>query len=120
MNREQLKQLENIFSATADNLRANTRLRYSEFWIPVLGLIFFSSSKHLFAKYSSLFNPGSEQKGDEGDDLQGESERFNAHWGWFATIHHLSETSILKITGDTAVTDLNFIFVLNYLISLIF
>ena len=57
----------------------------------------------------------SDQEGDQDDDRQGESERFNAHWGWFATIHHLSETAILKITGDKSITDLNFVFVLNYL-----
>ena len=40
MNREQLKQLEaNLWSA-ADNLRANSDLKASEYGTPVLGLIF--------------------------------------------------------------------------------
>jgi len=54
------------------------------------------------------------QEGD-GEDQDSEQSRFSSHWGWFATIHHLSKTSILSITGDKAITDLNFIFVLNYL-----
>jgi len=31
------------------------------------------------------------------------------------TLYNLSETNILSITGDKALTELNFIFVLNYL-----
>ena len=40
---------------------------------------------------------------------------FNKHWGWFSTIYHLSQTSILSITGDDSIPQLNFVFVLNYL-----
>jgi type I restriction enzyme M protein len=40
MNREQLKQLENDLWSAADNLRANSDLKASEYGTPVLGLIF--------------------------------------------------------------------------------
>lgn len=40
MNREQLKQLEDDLWAAADNLRANSDLKASEYSTPVLGLIF--------------------------------------------------------------------------------
>jgi len=40
LNKEQLKQLENDLWAAADNLRANSDLKASEYSTPVLGLIF--------------------------------------------------------------------------------
>ena len=40
MNKEQLKQLEDDLWAAADNLRANSDLKASEYSTPVLGLIF--------------------------------------------------------------------------------
>ncbi|PKL95278.1 MAG: hypothetical protein CVV18_06150, partial [Gammaproteobacteria bacterium HGW-Gammaproteobacteria-8] len=40
MNKEQLKQLEDTLWAAADNLRANSDLKASEYSTPVLGLIF--------------------------------------------------------------------------------
>ena len=40
MNREQLKQLEDDLWSAADNLRANSDLKASEYGTPVLGLIF--------------------------------------------------------------------------------
>lgn len=40
MPREQLKQLEDDLWSAADNLRANSDLRASEYGTPVLGLIF--------------------------------------------------------------------------------
>jgi len=51
------------------------------------------------------------------DEDSGEtvSKTFNQHWGWFATIYQLSKSDILKVTGDTSITKLNFIFCLNYL-----
>ena len=75
--------------------------------------LFFSTRKQLLSKYSSLFTP--QQKTEEGDDEQSEGASFSEHWGWFATIYHLSKTSILNITGDKSITDLNFVFALNYL-----
>ena len=75
--------------------------------------LFFSSRKQLLSKYSSLFTP--QQEREEGDDEQDQGTSFSEHWGWFATIYHLSKSSILNITGDKAITDLNLTFVLNYL-----
>lgn len=48
MNTEQLKQLENDLWAAADNLRANTDLKSTEYAAPVLGLIFlkFADNKY--------------------------------------------------------------------------
>ena len=40
MNKDQLKQLEDDLWAAADNLRANSDLKASEYSTPVLGLIF--------------------------------------------------------------------------------
>ena len=40
MTNEQLKQLETDLWSAADNLRANSDLKSSEYAIPVLGLIF--------------------------------------------------------------------------------
>jgi type I restriction enzyme M protein len=49
MNQEQLKQLEADLWAAADNLRANTDLKSSEYATPVLGLIFlkFADNKYV-------------------------------------------------------------------------
>ncbi len=62
MNREQLKQLEDDLWSAADNLRANTDLKSSEYATPVLGLIFlkFADNKYsqaepaILAEYEKL------------------------------------------------------------------
>ncbi|MFZ9739393.1 MAG: type I restriction-modification system subunit M [Prochlorotrichaceae cyanobacterium] len=62
MNREQLRQLENDLWSAADNLRANTDLKSSEYATPVLGLIFlkFADNKYsqaepiILAEYEKL------------------------------------------------------------------
>ncbi|MGA0199614.1 MAG: type I restriction-modification system subunit M N-terminal domain-containing protein, partial [Prochlorotrichaceae cyanobacterium] len=62
MNREQLRQLENDLWSAADNLRANTDLKSSEYATPVLGLIFlkFANNKYsqaepaILAEYEKL------------------------------------------------------------------
>ena len=52
MNTEQLKQLENDLWSAADNLRANTVLKSSEYATPVLGLTFlkFVDNKYALAE----------------------------------------------------------------------
>ena len=52
MNVEQLKQLEKDLWAAADNLRANSDLKSSEYATPVLGLIFlkFADNKYTLAE----------------------------------------------------------------------
>lgn len=52
MNKDQLKQLEDDLWAAADNLRANTDLKSSEYATPVLGLIFlkFADNKYSLNK----------------------------------------------------------------------
>lgn len=52
MNKHQLKQLEDDLWAAADNLRANTDLKSSEYATPVLGLIFlkFADNKYALAE----------------------------------------------------------------------
>ncbi|MDF7800995.1 class I SAM-dependent DNA methyltransferase [Pontiellaceae bacterium B1224] len=56
MNTEQLKQLENDLWAAADNLRANSDLKSSEYATPVLGLIFlkFADNKYALAEKAIL------------------------------------------------------------------
>jgi hypothetical protein len=52
---------------------------------------------------------------EEGTERDFEQNTFSEHWGWFSTLYHLSKSSILTITGDKNITDLNLIFVFNYL-----
>lgn len=56
MNAEQLKQLEKALWAAADNLRANSDLKSSEYATPVLGLIFlkFADNKYANAEKAIL------------------------------------------------------------------
>lgn len=51
MNRDQLKQLEDDLWAAADNLRANSDLRASEYGTPVLGLIFLKFADINYRRY---------------------------------------------------------------------
>lgn len=51
MNRDQLKQLENDLWAAADNLRANSDLKSSEYATPVLGLIFLKFADNNYRRY---------------------------------------------------------------------
>lgn len=60
MNKEQLKQLEDDLWAAADNLRANTDLKSSEYATPVLGLIFlkFADNKYSAAEADIIAEHG--------------------------------------------------------------
>ena len=51
MNRDQLKQLENDLWAAADNLRANSDLKSSEYATPALGLIFLKFADNNYRRY---------------------------------------------------------------------
>lgn len=51
MNKEQLKQLEDDLWAAADNLRANSDLKASEYGTPVLGLIFLKFADINYRRY---------------------------------------------------------------------
>ena len=53
MNREQLKQLENDLWSAADNLRANSDLKASEYGTPVLGLIFLKFADINYRRYEA-------------------------------------------------------------------
>jgi type I restriction enzyme M protein len=56
MNSEQLKQLENNLWAAADNLRANTDLKSSEYATPVLGLIFLKFADNKYSRAERAIN----------------------------------------------------------------
>lgn len=56
MNAEQLKQLENDLWAAADNLRANTDLKSSEYATPVLGLIFLKFADNKYSRAEKAIN----------------------------------------------------------------
>ena len=56
MNLEQLKQLENDLWAAADNLRANTDLKSSEYATPVLGLIFLKFADNKYRRAERTIN----------------------------------------------------------------
>jgi len=70
MNKEQLKQLEQDLWRAADNLRANSDLKASEYSTPVLGIIFlrFADNKYrqyeaeIFAEYNKLQGKRTEKK----------------------------------------------------------
>lgn len=53
MNREQIKQLEKDLWAAADNLRANSDLKSSEYSTPVLGLIFLKFADNKYRQYEA-------------------------------------------------------------------
>jgi type I restriction enzyme M protein len=56
MNTEQLKQLEKDLWSAADNLRANTDLKSSEYATPVLGLIFLKFADNNYARAEQAIN----------------------------------------------------------------
>jgi len=56
MNTEQLKQLEDDLWAAADNLRANTDLKSSEYATPVLGLIFLKFADNKYSRAEKTIN----------------------------------------------------------------
>lgn len=57
MNTEQLKQLEKDLWSAADNLRANTDLKSTEYATPVLGLIFLKFADNNYARTEQAINP---------------------------------------------------------------
>ncbi|MDQ6996579.1 MAG: class I SAM-dependent DNA methyltransferase, partial [Mariprofundus sp.] len=56
MNTEQLKQLEKDLWSAADNLRANTDLKSTEYATPVLGLIFLKFADNNYARAEKVIN----------------------------------------------------------------
>lgn len=52
---------------------------------------------------------------DEGGDEEQNEISIGQHYGWLFTLYELAETPILHITGDKSITDINVIFVFNYL-----
>lgn len=56
---------------------------------------------------------------DARDDQEGDEEQdqtsIGEHYGWLLTLYELAETSILSITGDQSITDINIVFAFNYL-----
>ena len=56
MNTEQLKQLEKDLWSAADNLRANTDLKSTEYATPVLGLIFLKFADNNYARAEQAIN----------------------------------------------------------------
>ncbi len=56
MNTEQLKQLEKDLWSAADNLRANTDLKSSEYATPVLGLIFLKFADNNYSRAEQAIN----------------------------------------------------------------
>jgi len=56
VNKEQLKQLEDDLWAAADNLRANSDLKSSEYATPVLGLIFLKFADNKYSRAEAAIN----------------------------------------------------------------
>ena len=61
MNTEQLKQLEKDLWSAADNLRANSDLKSTEYATPVLGLIFLKFADNNYARAEQAINSEFEQ-----------------------------------------------------------
>lgn len=61
MNAEQLKRLENDLWSAADNLRANTGLKSSEYATPILGLIFLRFADNKYQQYEASIKAEFEQ-----------------------------------------------------------
>jgi type I restriction enzyme M protein len=57
MIKEQLKQLEADLWSAADNLRANSDLKSSEYAIPVLGLIFLKFADNNYRRHEAEIYP---------------------------------------------------------------
>jgi type I restriction enzyme M protein len=62
MTRDQLKQLEDQLWRAADNLRANSDLKASEYSIPVLGLIFLKFADNKFRQHEQAIQAEFEKK----------------------------------------------------------
>jgi type I restriction enzyme M protein len=56
MTKDQLKQLERELWNAADNLRANSDLKSSEYSTPVLGLIFLKFADNNYRRYEPRFS----------------------------------------------------------------
>jgi hypothetical protein len=54
---------------------------------------------------------------DERSDEEKEQDKtsISAHYGWLFILNQLAESSVLHITGDKCITDLNTIFAFDYL-----
>lgn len=68
MTREQLKKLEDRLWIAADNLRANSDLKASEYSIPVLGLIFLKFADNIYRQHEAAIQAEFEKK--EGTRLE--------------------------------------------------
>ena len=53
--------------------------------------------------------------GGSDEEQKQDKKSISAHYGWLYILHQLGESPILQITGDKCLTDLNVIFVFNYL-----
>jgi type I restriction enzyme M protein len=62
MTRDQLKQLEDRLWTAADNLRANSDLKASEYSIPVLGLIFLKFADNIYRQHEAAIQAEFEKK----------------------------------------------------------
>ena len=66
---------------------------------------------------SQIYSPQAPRDSDKGTDENPTEEKTTIaeHYGWLYTLYSLDETNILSITGDKCLTDLNVIFVFNYM-----
>jgi hypothetical protein len=76
--------------------------------------VLFNDRNVRFKQYS-LFKEQDDETGGDGFEEDTDRGSVAQHYGWWWTLYHLSKTNILSITGDEALTDINFITVLNYL-----
>ena len=76
---------------------------------------FFRFQNNVIKKYTSIFPERPKGTSIE-DELEKKDRKSIAeHYGWLYTFKELADTSVLQITGDKRITDLNIIFAFNYL-----
>lgn len=91
MNREQLKQLEDDLWSAADNLRANSDLKSSEYSTPVMGLIFLKFAENRYLRHEkAILAEYSKHKGTRRDKPL--SEIAIKHCGFYLPEHARYET----------------------------
>ena len=69
-------------------------------------------------RFGVLFNNpnGGAEDGDaEGDGRSDSGPSIGQHYGWLHIFRNLDTTKILQITGDRTITDVNIIFMLNWM-----
>ena len=86
-----LSELQNKLWEAADQLRANSGLKASEYASPVLGLIFLRYADERFAQVAAVVGPGSTRRPTGPEDYQAKGALYLPHKSRFETLLNLPE-----------------------------